>query len=182
MMQLLVSLIFVSVFNISHISAQDMYSIPLKTIEGKSTTLDSYKGKVLLIVNTASKCGFTPQYKDLQSLYDSYKDKDLVVLGFPSNDFKEQEPGTNDDIKQFCQLRYGVTFPLFDKASVTGEAIQPLYKYLLSIMPEEDKGEVKWNFEKIVLDKKGQVRGRFGSFVNPKNSRITTLIEKLIAE
>jgi glutathione peroxidase len=164
------------------IAEQSIFTIPLKTIEGKSQTLAEYKGKVLLVVNTASKCGFTPQYRDLEALYEKYSEKGFVVLGFPSNDFLGQEPGTNEEIKTFCKLRYGVKFPLYEKGPVTGEAIQPLYKELLGTAPEQFKTPVEWNFEKIIVDKKGQVRDRFGSVVNPVNGRVTSAIEKLLAE
>jgi glutathione peroxidase len=164
------------------VAEESIYSIPLKTIEGKKQTLADYKGKVLLVVNTASKCGFTPQYRDLEALYEKYSEKGFVVLGFPSNDFLGQEPGTNEEIKTFCKMRYGVTFPLYEKGAVTGDAIQPLYKVLLTTAPEQLRTPVEWNFEKIVVDKKGVVRERFGSVVNPVNGRITSLIEKLLAE
>ena len=134
------------------------------------------------MVNTASKCGFTPQYKDLQALYEKYSAKGFVVLGFPSNDFMEQEPGTDQEIKTFCQLRYGVTFPLFGKGSVSGANMQPVYKTLLESAPEDMRGPVEWNFEKILVDKKGAVRARFGSVVNPMNARVTKQIDSLLAE
>ncbi len=160
----------------------DLYLIPLITNDGKKTTLKQYEGKVLLISNTASECGFTYQYKDLQALYISYQDKGFSVLGFPSNDFGEQEPGSDLEIKTFCVKNYGVTFPLFQKGSVSGENIQPLFKLINENSNEEFQGPIEWNFEKIVIDKKGVIRGRFGSFVNPLNQKITTLIDKLLAE
>ena len=164
-------------------AAEDsLFSISVKTIEGKKQNLNDFKGKVLLVVNTASKCGFTPQYRDLEALYAKYSEKGLAVLGFPSNDFMGQEPGTNEEIKTFCKLRYGVTFPLYEKGAVTGDAIQPVYKTVLTTAPEQYRTPIEWNFEKIVIDRKGVVRGRFGSVVNPMNARITSLIETLLAE
>lgn len=163
-------------------TSNEIYKTTLTTNEGKETTLKQYEGKVLLISNTASQCGFTYQYKDLQSLFASYKDKGFYVLGFPSNDFGEKEPGSDSEIKTFCVKNYGVNFPLFKKESVSGGNIQPLYKSLLESAPAEFQGPIEWNFEKIIVDKKGNVRGRFGSFVNPLNQRITSLIDQLLAE
>ena len=159
----------------------DIFSFTLKTIEGKEFPLASVKGSVLLFVNTASKCGFTPQYKDLEDLYQRYKSKGFVILGFPSNDFGDQEPGTNEDIKQFCKLRYGVTFPLFQKNSVFGDSAQPVFKYLTTVS-EPLSGEIKWNFEKFLVDKKGVLRTRFGSHVNPSSGKLTSKIEELLNE
>jgi glutathione peroxidase len=156
-----------------------IYDIPLRTIDGKAQTLAAFKGRVLVIVNTASRCGFTPQYRDLEALYERYSEKGLVVLGFPSNDF-QQEDGTNEEIKTFCKVRFGVTFPLFEKGSVKGDGMQPLYKALFANAPSDLKGEIGWNFEKIVVDKSGVVRGRFGSVVNPMNARVTDLIDSLL--
>jgi glutathione peroxidase len=166
----------------SAVAADSIYDVEVKTLEGKKQTLAEHKGKVMLFVNTASKCGFTPQYRDLEVLYEKYSQQGFVVLGFPSNDFMGQEPGTNEEIKTFCKVRYGVTFPLFDKGPVTGDQIQPVYKRLLQSAPEELKSEIGWNFEKIVVDKKGVVRGRFGSVVNPMNARVTSLVESLLVE
>ena len=159
-----------------------IHAITPKSIDGKDTPLSHYAGKVLLIVNTASKCGFTPQYHDLQNLYTEYNQKGVEILGFPSNDFNEQEPGTNSEIKSFCTLHYGVTFPLFQKNPVSGDAKQELFKSLTEKGPKELQGEVQWNFEKFVVDKKGLLRARFGSFVNPESSRIKEKIDELLKE
>lgn len=164
------------------VRAESLYDLEVKTLEGKKQAFSDYKGKVLLFVNTASKCGFTPQYRDLQALFEKYSSKGLVVLGFPSNDFMEQEPGTDQEIKTFCQLRYGVTFPIFGKGSVSGANIQPVYKTLLESAPADMSGPVEWNFEKVLVDKKGTVRARFGSVVNPMNARVTSQIDALLAE
>lgn len=157
-------------------NATDLYSVPLKDIEGKPTTLASYKGKTLLIVNTASKCGYTPQYDGLEALYAKYKGKGLVVLGFPSNDFGGQEPGNDAEIKTFCQTRFHVDFPMFTKAPVKGDAKQPLYAYLTQNAPKT--GEIKWNFEKFLVSPQGQIVGRFGSAVKPDDAELTSAIEK----
>jgi glutathione peroxidase len=152
-----------------------IYEIPLKTIDGKQTTLKEYRGKTLLIVNTASECGYTPQYKGLQTVYEKYKDKGLVVLGFPSNDFGGQEPGSNKEIKKFCELKYKTTFPMFEKNPVKGPTKQPLYQHLIA--NSKTPGEVGWNFEKFLVDRNGRVAGRFKSSVDPENHALTDAIE-----
>lgn len=149
----------------------------VKDIDLKEVKLSEYKGKVLLIVNVASKCGFTPQYEGLQKIYTKYKDKDFVVLGFPCNDFGEQEPGTNKEIAEFCSLNFNVSFPMFDKIHVKGPNKAPLYK-LLTNNPVTGKSSIKWNFEKFIIDKKGNVVDHFKSSTKPESKKITTLIEK----
>ncbi|KAA6451748.1 glutathione peroxidase [Bacillus swezeyi] len=151
-----------------------IYDISVKTIKGEETTLKPYKGKVLLIVNTASKCGFTPQYKQLQDLYDTYQDKGLVVLGFPSNQFMNQEPGDEKSIEEFCSLNYGVTFPMFAKVDVKGSGMHPLFRHLTN----RAKGmlgikTVKWNFTKFLVDQKGETVVRFSPQTNPKEMEET---------
>jgi glutathione peroxidase len=154
------------------------YDFTVNDIDGNAVELSKYKGKVLLVVNVASKCGFTPQYEGLQKVYDKYKDKGFAVLGFPANNFGAQEPGTNDEIKQFCKLNYGVTFPVFSKISVKGADIDPLYKYLTSgDANPELKGAIKWNFNKFLVDKNGNVVARYDSGVEPGGEDITTDIE-----
>lgn len=146
----------------------DLYSIQVKTIDGEVTTLQPYAGQVLLIVNTASACGLTPQYKGLQSLYDTYKDKGFMVLGFPCNQFAGQEPGTEAEIKQFCELNYQVSFPMFAKVEVNGDNTHPLYKYLKENAPkEEPNGDIEWNFAKFLVDRTGQVVKRYSSRTEP---------------
>src|ERR1700744_6614783 len=130
-----------------------VYNFQLKTIDGKNFSIAKNTGKKILIVNTASKCGYTPQYADLQKLADLYKDK-VVVVGFPANNFGQQEPGANSDIKTFCEKRYGVTFPLSEKVSVKGDDICPLFKYLTEAPNPDFTGEIKWNFEKFLIDEK----------------------------
>ena len=170
-------------------TAQDLaklkpiYEFKLKSIEGEDVDLaNSYKGKVLMIVNTASQCGFTPQYEDLQKLHNQYSAKGFEVLGFPANDFGGQEPGTNSEIKEFCKLRFGVTFPLFQKASVSGDTIQPLFKFLTESANESLTGAIKWNFEKFIIDKHGRLVERFGSFTNPMSDKVTQKIDQLLTE
>ena len=156
-----------------------LYSVPLKDIEGKETSLKPYAGKALLIVNVASKCGNTPQYKELEAVWQKYKDQGLVVLGFPSNDFGGQEPGTNEEIKQFCSVRYGVTFPLFDKLHTKGPEQHPLYAELTG-----DKapfpGPVKWNFGKFLISPDGKIAGRFEPKTKPDSAEVTGAIEKVL--
>ena len=151
---------------------KSVYEFKLKSIEGKPFNLAQYKGKKVLIVNTASKCGFTPQYADLQKLADQYKDK-VVVVGFPANNFGQQDPGTNSEIKEFCKARYGVTFPLSEKVSVKGDDIDPLFKYLTSAPNPDFTGEIKWNFEKFLIDENGNLIHRFRSQTTPLSPEIT---------
>jgi glutathione peroxidase len=134
--------------------ADDYPSIELKNIMGDPVPFSSYKGKVLLIVNTASECGYTPQYRELEELFQQFSGQDFFVLGFPSNDFGGQEPGSNNEIKEFCKTRFRVTFPLFEKGSVTGASSQPLFSYLTTQGDQNLQGLVKWNFEKFLVDKK----------------------------
>jgi len=154
------------------------YDIQVEMITGVPIKLEAYKGKTLLIVNTASRCGFTGQYDGLQKLYETYQEKGLVVLGFPSNDFMKQEPGTNEEIQTFCKLNYGVTFPMFSKISVKGKEAHPLYRYLTS---EEANpgfgGKISWNFNKFLISKDGITVARFGSRTNPDDPELIKAIE-----
>jgi glutathione peroxidase len=164
-------------------SVETIFDIPVETITGESTTLDSYRGKVLLIVNTASKCGFTSQYEGLQSLYDQYQEQGLVVLGFPSNDFLRQEPGTNEEIQSFCKLNYGVTFPMFAKISVKGAAQHPLYHYLTHPESNPDyNGKISWNFNKFLIDREGRVAARFGSRTKPRDKKLVAELESALQD
>lgn len=156
-----------------------VYDFTVKTIRGKEQSLADYKGKVLLIVNTASKCGFTPQYKELQELYEQYRDRGFVVLGFPCNQFGHQEPGTEEEIEQFCQVNYGVTFPMFAKVDVNGENAHPLFQYLKEKASDVLGTKViKWNFTKFLVDRNGNVVARFASQTRP--SELKSEIEKLL--
>lgn len=158
-------------------SGKSAYDFSVVDGSGKPASLTTYKGKVALIVNTASRCGYTGQYADLQALYDKYKDKGFVVLGFPSNDFGGQEPGSNKEIKTFCETNFNVKFPLFDKGPVKGPSKQPLYKFLTEESGETYKGEVGWNFEKFLVDKDGHVVGRYKSGVKPMDESVIKALE-----
>jgi len=158
---------------------QSIYDFKVKTIEGKETTLETYKGKVMLIVNVASKCGYTSQYEGLEALYKKYKEKGLVILGFPCNQFASQEPGSEAEIQNFCRVNFGVTFPMYAKIKVNGEQTHQLYRYLKSQQPGFLGTEaIKWNFTKFLIDKEGKVVDRFGSSTKPKS--LEEVIEKLL--
>jgi len=161
-------------------TVQSIYDFNVTTIEGKETTLAPYKEKVMLIVNVASKCGFTPQYEGLEALYRKYKERGFVVLGFPSNQFGNQEPGTEEEIQHFCRVNFGVTFPMFSKIEVNTESTHPLYTHLKSEQPGIlGTKAIKWNFTKFLVDKQGNVVARFGSSTKPKEieSKIETLLK-----
>jgi glutathione peroxidase len=179
--------------------SDSLYDIPLKQIDGTSSNLGQYKGKVLLVVNVASKCGLTPQYEGLESLYQSKKEAGLEVLGFPANNFKEQEPGSDSEIQSFCSTTYDVHFPLFSKISVAGDDKHPLYSQLISAQPtatgdgpfrekligygiESGAGsEVLWNFEKFLIDRDGKVIGRFAPDVAADDPRLTAAIDQALS-
>ncbi len=158
----------------------DIYNLELKDINLKPISMSSFKGKVLLIVNTASKCGFTPQFKDLQDLQASYGEKGLQVLAFPSNDFK-QDQGSNEDIKHFSEEKYGVQFPIFDKGHVAGDETQPLF-VILKKQSGSFPEEVMWNFEKFLVNKKGKVVARYRSMTKPSSKDVVAKIEELLKE
>jgi glutathione peroxidase len=160
------------------LSVNSLYDIEVKTIDGEPMLMEHYKGKVLLIVNTASKCGFTGQYDGLQKLYEMYEDKGFVVIGVPSNDFMGQEPGTNEEIQSFCKLSYGVTFPMFEKVAVKGKNQHDLYAYLTSKKTNpEFGGKISWNFNKFLISRDGQIENRFGSRAKPDNKELISAIE-----
>lgn len=156
-----------------------IYSFTMKTLEGKEKSLGDFRGKVMMVVNTASFCGYTPQYKDLETIYKQYKDKGFVIVGFPANDFGKQEPGNDGDIAAFCERNYGVTFPMFSKISVKGSDIHPLYRYLTTETPFKE--EIGWNFTKFLVDKRGNVVAKYASKVKPTEKEIIEKIETLIA-
>ena len=159
-----------------------IYEISVKDINGKEVKLSDFRGSVLLIVNVASRCGFTPQYAGLQKLYEKYAPGGLLILGFPANNFLWQEPGTNEEIKQFCSLKYQVTFPMFSKISVKGKDKHPLYEFLTSKATNPVfSGEITWNFNKFLIDRKGAVVARFGSRDAPENSEVISSIEKALS-
>ncbi|GJQ20453.1 MAG: glutathione peroxidase [Bacteroidia bacterium] len=176
------------VMAVSLLSAQDqsvntvpkIYTFSMKTIDGEMRSLANYKGKVLLLVNVASECGYTPQYKDLEAVYRKYKDRGFVVLGFPANNFGAQEPGTDEEIKEFCTTNYDVTFDMFSKISVKGDDQHPLYAYLTKESPA--KGEVKWNFQKYLVDRKGTVVAMIPTRTKPTDPEVISAIERLLAD
>ncbi len=168
--------------NVEASAASSVLDFQMKDIDGKDVKLKQYKGKVLLVVNVASKCGYTPQYEALQADYAKYKDQGFLILGFPANNFGKQEPGTATEIKEFCSSKYKVTFPLFAKISVKGEAQDPLYSFLTSKDSNADfSGDIKWNFTKFLVDRSGKVVARFEPGVKPDDPKVTAAIEKYIA-
>ncbi|MCA1902983.1 MAG: glutathione peroxidase [Candidatus Hydrogenedens sp.] len=150
----------------------------VKSISGEEIDLAQYKGKVVMIVNTASRCGFTPQYKQLESIYQKYKDKGFVILAFPANNFMNQEPGSSEEIKTFCEINYKITFPVFEKVSVDGADICPLYKFLTSEDNAPFSGSIKWNFTKFLIGKDGKTVARFEPKVKPDDSSVIEVIER----
>ncbi len=179
-----------------------LQNIPLRRIDGSASSLKDFDGKVLLVVNVASKCGLTPQYEALESLYAKYREQGLVVLGFPANDFGAQEPGSNQEIAEFCTARFAVDFPMFEKIAVKGDAQHALYRELITQQPlatSKDGGElgaklaehglapkspsdVMWNFEKFLIDRHGAVKGRFAPDVTPDDPKLVSAIEQQLAE
>lgn len=158
-----------------------IYDFTMNDIDGKPVKLDAYKGKVVMLVNVASKCGYTSQYEGLQKIYTQYKDRGFVILGFPANNFMGQEPGTNEEIKQFCSLKYGVSFPMFAKISVKGEDKHPLYQFLTDTNTNPQfAGEIPWNFNKFLVDKSGRIVARFSHKETPESEAITQAIEKAL--
>lgn len=183
-MKIILTLIFVAAFMSTsfNINPEGLHDFVKKDIRGKEVNLEAYKGKAVLIVNTASKCGFTPQYKDLQALYEKYEGKDFVILGFPANNFNGQEPGSNEEIAQFCEANYGVTFPMFSKVSVKGDDQDPLFAYLTSQPNQDFTGDINWNFEKFLIDKDGKLVRRFRSRTNPMSNEILQSIETILSK
>ena len=153
------------------------HDLTVNTLDGKPKSMADYKGKVLLVVNTASECGYTPQYAGLETFYERYRDRGVVVLGFPSNDFGGQEPGTPEQIRTFCETKYHVQFPLFEKVHTKGEDQAPVYRFLTT-----GHGEPKWNFHKYVVGKDGQVRAEFASKVTPESDELRAAVEAALAE
>jgi glutathione peroxidase len=164
------------------VAAASPLDFTVKDIDGKDADLSQFKGKVVMFVNVASKCGYTPQYKGLESTYEEYKDKGFVIVGFPANNFKSQEPGTNEQIKQFCTAKYNVTFPMMSKVSVKGEDKAPVYKFLTE-GPTAGSfgGDIKWNFTKFLIGRDGNVVARFEPKVTPEDPQVKEAIEKALA-
>ena len=164
-------------------SMKSLYDIPVKTIQGESITLNEYRGKTLLIVNTASRCGFTGQYEGLQALYKTYQDQGLVVLAFPSNNFMGQEPGSNEAIATFCETRFQTTFPLFAKIDVKGKNQHPLFAWLTSKQSNPSfGGGISWNFNKFLISPEGSVINRFGSRIDPNQKKLIAAIEQALTK
>jgi len=164
------------------VSAGSIHAFTVNDIDGSPVKLEKYRGQVVMIVNVASKCGFTPQYEGLQKLYTDYKESGLVVLGFPANNFMKQEPGSDAEIKEFCSLNFGVTFPMFSKISVKGEDIHPLYAWLTSKQSNpEFAGDIAWNFNKFLIGRDGKVIARFGSRTKPEDAELVDAVKKALA-
>src|SRR6202045_3220547 len=163
-------------------SGSSVYDFTLPSIDGGSTPLCNYKGKVVLVVNVASRCGYTPQYSALESLYEKYKDQGFVIVGFPANNFGAQEPGTNEEIKTFCSRKYNVTFPMYSKVSVMGDDQTPLYQYLTRQTGPSIAGDIKWNFTKFLIDRNGNVVERFESAVTPDSKEVVSSVEKQLSQ
>jgi glutathione peroxidase len=158
-----------------------IYDFKLKGIDGKDVKLDQFRGKALLLVNVASQCGYTPQYEGLQKIHSKYKDQGFAVLGFPANNFGAQEPGTDQEIKMFCSSKYHVTFPMFSKISVKGADQHPLYKFLTEGKTDPKfAGEITWNFNKFLIDKTGNIAGRFDSKDRPESEKVVNAIEQVL--
>lgn len=164
------------------VAEKSVLDFKMTDIDGKTVALNKYKGNVLLVVNTASKCGYTPQYEGLENIYKKYNAQGFYVLGFPANNFGGQEPGSNEEIKEFCTLKYKTSFPMFAKISVKGEDQHPLYNFLTNPKTNpEFAGDIKWNFNKFLVDRQGKVVARFDSKATPESPEVTAAIEKYLA-
>jgi len=163
--------------------AHSIYDFTMKSIDGQQVSLKDYSGKVVMVVNVASKCGFTPQYAGLEKLYEKYKDRGFVIVGVPANNFAQQEPGTNEEIKKFCSNKYNVTFPMMSKVSVLGEDETPLYRFLTdkSANPQVG-GDIKWNFTKFLFDRNGKPVARFEPAVTPDSAEVQTAVESTLSK
>ena len=165
------------------VAKKGLLDVTLTTIDGEEFDLSTYKGKVIVVVNTASKCGFTSQYKKLEKIYKEHHEQGLVVLGFPCNQFGEQEPAKNEDVAEFCKNRFDVTFDLFAKSDVNGDERNDLYKSLCGLdLQPKGKGDVSWNFEKFIIDRSGQPVGRFSSRVSPTDDEFVTVLKQELAK
>ena len=177
MRKLMLSLLF----STTMFAASNVYDFTMNSIDGQPAPISAYKGKVLLLVNVASKCGFTPQYAALESIYEKYKDQGLVVMGFPANNFMSQEPGTNEEIKSFCSRTYSVKFPMYSKISVKNDDKAPLYQFLTDKTTNPQfGGEIKWNFTKFLVDRNGKIIGRFEPQVKPDSPEVVSAVEKAL--
>jgi glutathione peroxidase len=174
-MRILTTVLLGGLLAMSAMAAESIHEFEMKSIDGKPAALKAYAGKAVLVVNVASQCGYTPQYKGLEALYKKYKSQGLVVIGVPSNNFGSQEPGSNEEIATFCKRNYDVSFPMMSKVDVKGSGMTPLYSYLT-----KTGGDVKWNFTKFLVGKDGKVIQRFESGVDPESKELTSLVEKAL--
>src|ERR1700679_773794 len=183
-MKMIAPLVFGLLFCAAAVIAggKSIYDFTLNSIDGQPTSLASYKSKVVMLVNVASRCGFTPQYTALESTYEKFKDKGCVIVGIPANNFGGQEPGTNAEIKTFCSAKYSVTFPLYGKVSVKGDDQTPLYKYLTTSANPSFAGDIKWNFTKFLVDRNGNVVQRFEPQTTPDSPEVLAAIEKALKQ
>jgi glutathione peroxidase len=168
-------------FAVQAANSPDVLTLTMKRLDGSEQDLAAYKGRVVMLVNTASKCGFTPQYEGLEALYRKYQARGFVVLGFPSNDFKQQEPGSDAQIAEFCRATYSIEFPMFSKLSVKGDAMHPLYRMLTSL-PAPLGGPVEWNFQKYLVDRSGHVVAKFRPATTPDDPALVAQLEALLAQ
>ncbi len=163
--------------------SKSIYDFTMRSIDGQPTSLKSYRGKVVLLVNVASRCGFTPQYTGLEALYEKYKDRGFVIVGIPANNFAQQEPGTDDEIKKFCSSKYSVTFPMMSKVSVLGDDETPLYRFLTDKSQNpQTGGDIKWNFTKFLFDRNGKPVARFEPAVTPDSPQVQSAIESALGK
>lgn len=183
MRKLSLMLLFTMIAAFAGAQAHSIYDFTMKSIDGQAVSLNSYHGKVVLLVNVASRCGFTPQYTGLESVYEKYKEKGLVIVGVPANNFAQQEPGTNEEIKKFCSTKYNVSFPMMAKVSVLGDDETPLYRFLTdkSTNPKVG-GDIKWNFTKFLFDRNGNPVARFEPAVTPDSPEVTAAIEATLGK
>jgi glutathione peroxidase len=176
-MKLSILALFISIFSLN--AQQTIYEFTVTDIDGNKFELSQFDGQKLMIVNVASKCGFTPQYESLEALYEKYKEEGFTIIAFPANNFKEQEPGSNEEIKEFCSLNYGVTFPVMEKISVKGDDIHPLYKWLThKDLNGTSKSSIKWNFQKYLINTEGKIDKVINPWIEPDNKKIIKWIEE----
>ena len=183
MRKLVLTLMLTIATAVAGAEAHSIYDFTVRSIDGQQVSLKSYSGKVVLLVNVASKCGFTPQYAGLEAVYEKYKDRGLVIVGIPANNFAQQEPGTNEEIKKFCSNKYNVTFPMMSKVSVLGDDETPLYQFLTSKSANPQiGGDIKWNFTKFLFDRNGNPVARFEPAVKPDSPEVTAAIEATLGK
>jgi glutathione peroxidase len=179
----ILTLVFSFAAVVASAQTKSIYSFTMRSIDGNEVNLSSFKGKVVMVVNVASRCGFTPQYSALETVYEKYKDRGLVIVGVPANNFAQQEPGSNEEIKKFCSTKYNVTFPMMAKVSVKGDDKTPLYQYFTdSAQDPKFGGDIKWNFTKFLVDRNGNIVARFEPATTPDSAEVTAAIESTLAK